>query len=278
MPEEKLNIRSTFLADEDCVMVRCALSQAEDRVCKMYCGTPNMVELANIHPLEYDVHTENAKRIFKKAVVSKEQRNLGKTCVHAAERKMQGNTMSGNITKATKGKLFIHPRKCDQMIRAFLDSMPEIEDIYFPWVEKQVRVRRLVNSWGRVFDLDYMRIDDNLYREAYSWYLQSECADWTNQYLLIPTFHYLWGRYGKAPNAQVHDEVIGCVPLEDAYDLSLVMVMAAEQSREIPAGSGNFLKLPAGIVVGRDWGDKRFEWDKLPSKGEFYEQLREGGF
>ena len=116
MGEEKINIRSTFLADEGCVMVRVDMSQIEDRMCKMYCKTPRMVELANRKPWNYDAHTENAKLIFGKQVIDKQERYLGKKVVHGAERKVQGNTMSASVSKDTKGEVFIHPRKCDKLI------------------------------------------------------------------------------------------------------------------------------------------------------------------
>ena len=273
----KINIRSTFLPDDGCVMVRCDLSQIEDRMCKMYCGSPKTIELANRKPWNYDAHTENAKAIFKKDTITKQERYLGKKCVHASQRKMQGVRMSESVSKDTKGDLFIHPRICDRLIQTYLDSIPEIEKVYFPWVERQVQsVGVLETSWGRRLDLRHLRIDNNLYREAYSFYLQAEAADWTNQYLFIPMFHYMIGKYGKPVNGQIHDEVIVSVPLEDAYEAASVMVMSAQQTREVPKGSGNYLCVPADVTVARNYGDKdAVEFTKLPGKVEFYSKLKD---
>ena len=218
-----VNIRETFLPDDNCVFVRCDLSQIEDRMCKMYCGTERMVELANKRPNKYDAHIENAMMIFGKPaeLITQDERYLGKRTTHGAQRKLGGPRLSENISKDTKGKLFMHPSRCSKMIAAYLESMFEIESIYFPWVERQVRdVGILHTSWGRRIDLRNRRVDDDLYREAYSFYLQAECADWTNQYGFIPGTYWMLGKYGRPLNAQVHDEVIASVPIVEAYDFA----------------------------------------------------------
>lgn len=268
-------IRETFLPDEGCVFVRCDLSQVEDRVCKMYCRTQRMIELANRKPWEYDAHTDNAALIFKKAhaLITKDERYLGKRTTHASQRGMRGERLSENISKDTNGELFVHPKQCDKLIDSYLDAMWEIRDIYFPWVRKNVRdCGVLETSWGRRLDLRFRRIDDDLYREAYSFYMQAEAADWTNQYLFIPMYHYMQQVYKKSTTAQVHDEVIVSVPWLYSYETAAIMVKRAEQKREIPKGSNNYLVVPADITVGKNWGDSRFEFKRLPTKKE-YEEL-----
>ena len=84
------SIRETFLPDLNCVFVRADLSQVEDRMGKMYCGSPRMVELANTKPWEYDAHTNNAGDIFGVDMTKlgkaefKQKRYLGKKVVHAS--------------------------------------------------------------------------------------------------------------------------------------------------------------------------------------------------
>jgi len=277
---EKINIRETFLPDEGCVFVRIDLSQIEDRMCKMYCGTERMIELANRKPEVYDAHTENAQLIFGKQNIDKQERYLGKKCVHASQRKMQGLRMSESVSKDTDGEVFIPPRQCDALIRKYLDAMHEIEDIYFPWVEAQVRnVGMLYDSWGGRFDIRDRRVDDELYRECYSWYLQVEAARWTNQYGFIPASHWMQAMYQKPLNAQVHDEVMASLPLLGTYEYAKFVVKSFEQRREIPTGSGNWLCVPATVTVGRSYGDKKAtEFKKLPHKDDFFHKLAEGGF
>jgi len=247
-----------------------------------------MVELANRHPSEYDAHTHNASVIFGKpeSEITKDERYLGKKVVHGSQRGLRGEKMSDNISKDTKGAVFVHPKRCDALIERYHEEAWEIRKIYFPWVERQIRdVGVLVNSWGRRLDfrvqsnpLEIRRIDDDMYREGYSYYMQSECADWTNQYGFIPISQYMQGMYGKPVSAQTHDEIMVSVPLRDAWMTAKYMVTALEQTREIPRGSGNYLTIWAEVIVGRSWGDKRFEWKRLPSYDEFYAQLEKGGF
>ena len=162
------SVRETFLADEGCVMIRCDESQIEDRMCKMYCGTPRMIELANRKPWEYDAHIETAVPIFKKPKeqITKDERYLAKKVRHGSQRGLRGERMSSEISKETKSELFVHPKQCDKMIDAYLDLEWEVKDIYFPWVRQQVRdVGVLVTSWGRRLDLRYQRIDIDLYQK-----------------------------------------------------------------------------------------------------------------
>jgi len=275
---EKINIRSTFLPDEGEVFVRVDMSQIEHRMCMMYCGTARTVEIANRHPNDYDAHTDNARLIFNKQEINKQERYLGKKTVHGAERQMGGYRMSESISKDTNGELFVHPKQCDNLLRAFYAAFPEIESIYFPWVEQQIKESgMLYDSWGGRIDLRNRRVDHDLLKEGYSWFLQVEAARWTNQYLFIPTSYYMQQRYRKPCSAQVHDEVIVSVPLKDAYHTALVMVAMAQQRRTI---RGHVLCVPAGVTVGRSYGDEKgVEFKLLPGKEEFYRQLKEkGGF
>lgn len=257
-------------------------SQIEDRICKMYCSSKRMVELANRRPEEYDAHTDNATMIFGKlgCEITKDERYLGKRTTHGAQRGLRGHRLSENISKDTKGTLFVHPKKCDKMLDAYLEKMFEIPEIYFPFVRQTIRdVGILTTSWGRRIDLRDRFINDDLYREGYSFFMQAEAADWTNQYGFIPGTVWMTCRYGRPLNAQAHDEVIASIPFQDLWDYSTFIIGAFEQSREIPAGSGNWLTVPAELSVGRSWGDKEaVEFKSLPRKrDDFYDLLWKGG-
>ena len=267
------SIRETFLPDPGCVFVRVDMSQIEHRMCLMYTRSPRLVEIANLHPSEYDGHTDNAKMIFGKDVVTKDERYLGKTTTHAAERDMRGDTLSEHILKDTDGALFIPPQRCNRMIDKFFKGLPEIKHSYFPWViERMIRDQVLINSWGRRWKCDKRRIDKDLYRQGFSFYLQSDGVDWVMQYLYLPTYYYMMTRYNKPPNLQCHDEVVVSVPPEDAYDAAAFMVAAAEQTRQI---AGAMLKCPSEVIIGNSWGDQQgVEYKRLPSKDEVTEDAR----
>jgi DNA polymerase I-like protein with 3'-5' exonuclease and polymerase domains len=269
------SIRETFLPDEGCLFVRVDLSQVEDRVCKMYTRADRMVELANRHPEEYDAHTENAKAIFAKKRVTKDERYLGKKAVHASQRGMRGDKLSESIMHDTKGEVFVHPKRCQAMIDRYLEANWEIRDIYFPWVrQKIIGEGVLVNSWGRRWDVRGFKVDDDLLRRGYSFYMQSECADWTNQYGFLPAWRWLKSELGKVPNAQVHDEIIASLPQKSLWDYAQFITEAIEQTREMPVGSGNYLKVPAEITVGTSWYGG-VEFKRLLGREEFYEMVKE---
>lgn len=252
----------------------------------MYCGTPRMLTHVNTNGADYDCFTEEIEPIFginPRAVDKakfKQMRYLTKKIFHASWRSMAGNKMSESVSKDTEGQLFISAKECQRLIDTYLKKNPEITQIYMPMVRERIRsVGVLETSWGRRIDLRRRRIDDDLYRIGYSFYLQAEVADWTNQYGLIPATYYMLGKYEKPCNAQVHDEIIVSVPIADSFDYAIFITLAMQQRREIPAGSGNWLTIPAGVTVGRNWGDpKGVEFKRMPSRDEFYNQLRKGGF
>jgi len=244
------SIRQTFLPDPFCVFVKVDASQIEDRMCKMYCRTPRMVELANTKPWEYDTHTESGKAIFGKDKITPQERYLGKTTVHGLWRDLGAEKMSESISKGTDGKLFITVKDCQKLIDKAHQVMPEIKEVFMPWVRKEIQTfGRLVNSWGRVWDVTDLRIDADLYRKGYSFPSQSEDADWTNQYGVRPGHFYMMTRYGKPLNMQIHDEVI-------------------------PRGSGLKVTIPVEIKVSTTlYGGVEFK--RFPERGAFDKKVNE---
>lgn len=266
------SIRSTFLPNEGCIFVRVDLSQVEDRIVKMATRQPRMVELANRRPEIYDAHTENAAIIFNiiQGKISKEQRYLGKRAVHAAQRGMAGKTLS---EKLLEDDYIFTPKKCQGMIDAYLDVNWEIKDYYFPFVrEMLIRDKKLINSWGRVWDVAAEFFDDDLFRRAYSFWPQSEAADLLNQWGLKPIWGYIKNNNMLSHvNLQVHDEVITSCPPHEAYSVALFLVKSLERPRVL---WGNELRVPACVTVGMSWDTDESkndwcEWKRLPEREEF---------
>ena len=257
------SIRSTFLPDTNCIFIRVDLSQAEDRLCKMWTGQKRMRELANLTPDIYDAHTENAKTIFGLDEVTKAQRYLGKTVVHGSQRKLQGKTMSEGLLK---GELIISPQRCQGLIDKYLRMNPEFEKYYFPMVEQTLmRKRKLVNSWGREWWIpEWEPITDELLRQGYSFFMQADCADLLNQWGYIPTSRFLEGK-GSNINAQVHDEVIVSCPVGEAWEVANFIVNSLERPLMV---NGAELVIPAEVTVGSSWAGGT-ELYPLPGEGEF---------
>lgn len=234
--------------------------------------------MANLRPEVYDIHTANSQMIFGKETISKKERYLGKVVCHASERDMQGPTMSENVLKETDGELYLQPKQCQKMIERFHEGLPEIRGNYFKWAhEMGIKAVNdgvpLRNSWGRMVDLKGYRLTADLLREIYSFYMQSEDADHMAQYGMIPTFHFLRSYDPRCKiNVPMHDELVISAPPECAYTVAAFVVSSLERPREI---LGSKIVIPAEVVIGKNWGDKRMEWKSFPEKGEFDEKANQ---
>ena len=264
--------RRTYLPDEGCVFLAIDGSQVEDRVVKMLTGSPRLVELANTKPLEFDAHRYNASRIFNipEREVTKAQRELGKMAVHAAQRGMRGYRLADRLL--TQSGLVKTPEYCQKLIDNYLNDHWEIRDWYFPAVRKSVlEYKDLWNTWGRRWRCEYDKMDDDLYRRAYSFGPQSECNDLMVQWGYVPVMEKI-AREGLASRVclLVHDELILSCPPGEVYELARFLIAKLEQPREYPAGT---LVVPMDVSVGSTWGDK-VELGVLPGREEFNEKVR----
>ena len=263
--------RETYLPDEGHIFVAVDGSQVEDRIVKMYTRSRRMVELARLHPAEFDAHTYNASRIFgvSEAEVTKEQRYLGKRAVHAAQRGMRGDTLSlvllrDGIEKPVK--------ECNALLDAYLKDHHEIGEVYFPWVRERVlKDRTLVNSWGRRLTFHGDVRNNDTYKKAYSFYPQSECADWMNRGTLM-----LWRwlkRKGMKSRIRlfVHDEVVVSCPLDEAYGVAQYIGTVLEQQRRY---FGEPLRIWCETSIGATWA-LPVEWKSLPDEGVFNHMARQ---
>jgi len=124
-------------------------------------------------PLGNDEHKRAATAIFHVALnaVTKEQRYLAKRGRHAFNYGIHGARLSDELLK--DGYVYT-PEECQAMLDAIGAADPDI----YEWqksVRRQIITdRSMTNSWGRVFDFSYERLDDNLFRRGYCWCTQSE--------------------------------------------------------------------------------------------------------
>lgn len=246
------------------------LSQVESRICYMLTRDPILVAQAQSQPWEFDGHTETAQMIYGVKEPTPTQRYLGKKTSHGVMRGMQGKKLADELLK--EGTVMT-VSQCDWLIQRFFETKPAIRDVYFTEVRQKVwDERRLVNSWGRVIEWPYDRFGDDLYREAYSWPLQSDAADLINQQGLIPMYH--WLKNSKMYTrilAQVHDSLLFNTCIEEAYDVALAFKGWIAKPIEYPAGP---LSVPVTFKIGRTWAGDH-EWKKLPSREEFNTKIEE---
>jgi len=255
------------------IFLEADLSQAESRVVFMLTQDPELRRLARLPSYEYDAHSDNAKVILGAKETDpdwKKKRHIGKITSHGAQRDMRGAKLSGNILKELD--ILITPERCDQYIQAYHNRRPAIRGVYFREIRKLVmRDKMLVNSWGREIDFRYDRLDDELFRQAYSFLPQSEVADLLNQRGLYPTWLYVKSRFGFPPNVQVHDSLLVSVRPEDAYDLAVFIRNQLERPLLL---AGEQLIIPVEFKLGINWGASEklregVEFKRLPSRKEF---------
>lgn len=241
------------------------LSAAESRVVRMLSRDPKMRELARVRPDEMDVHRYNASQVFgvREADVTKDQRFFAKIVEHGAQRDMHGQTMSDGLLKMG---IVRTADECQRDIDAYHARNPAVKEHYFADVRKQVfRHRALANTWGRTITFDDLRLDDVLYRQAYSFLPQSEVADILNQWGFVPLFHALRNtQFSGTINAQVHDALlISCKP-EHAWNIATFLVSHLERPRIY---LGEEMTIWCEVAIGSTW-KKSHEWKRLPSRDE----------
>ena len=245
------------------------LSQVESRICYMLTCDPKLVAEAQSQPWEFNGHTETAAMIYGVEKPTESQYYLGKKTSHGVMRGMQGQRLADELLKAkdnTQG-LVLSVQECEWLISRYFEARPAIRDVYFAETRQKIwDHRRLVNSWGRVIEWPFDRFGDELYREAYSWPLQSDAADLMNHQGLVPTYHFLKQSKMKSKIlAQVHDSLLFNTYLDEAYQIAEFFQESIAKPIEYPAGP---LSVPVTFKIGMTWaGDQ--EWKKLPSEEEF---------
>ena len=270
-------LRHMFVPDDGCVFVECDLSAAESRVVRARAGAltgdQRMIEIARSKPWEFDDHTNTASVIFGKPTdqITKLERFLGKQTNHAGNYGEQGKTFSENLLKLTEGEVVRTPEECQRMLDAHMLANPAI-----PLWQRSIRAellanRRLVNSWGRVLDIRFDRMDDDLYRRGYAYKPQSDVGDLLNQWGLVPLHAFLAERALRSRiNCQVHDSLLVSCPPDEAWLVYDFLRTSLERPRSY---DGIELVVPVELKIGRTWKND-IEWKKPPERDEFEAAVR----
>ncbi len=252
-PRDK-RFRRLFLPEEGHILVDVDLSQVESRICFAYTGDPELARLARLRASEFDQHKFVATLCFKKLMeeVTKDERQVSKSIGHGAQRAMQGLRMAETLMGV--GYVFSE-EECDVLLDEYHKAFPGVR-IWHQAVRKELRAnKRLVNSWGRIWDVRYEDMNDDLYRRGYSWLLQSECAGLMNQRGFIPIYYWLKGSKMKSRILlHTHDGLLLSCPKEEAFDVANFLVDRLEIPRLY---NGVELSVPVDVSVGLNWGDKK---------------------
>jgi DNA polymerase-1 len=163
--------------------------------------------------------------------------------------------------------------ECQGYIDSYFRAFPAIRE-YFRGIQNQLfRERKLTNLWGRELTFPWDRFSDEMFREAYSFPMQSNCADWMNLYGVIPLHQWLTERNAKSRLLlTVHDSLLLSLHPDEAWDLLSFIVPSLEAPVQYPAGP---LVTPMEIAIGKNWGDKSIEFKKPPDPQELQAALTE---
>jgi uracil-DNA glycosylase family 4 len=269
--------RSIYLPEVGHLLMEIDGSQVESRMCYILTEDKELVRLANTKPWEYDAHKENAARIFEKDIgtITKAERYTAKVSVHSAQRAGTGKTLQGTFLK--EQGIFKREKECQGYIDAYFRAFPAVKE-YFRGIQSQLfRERKLVNRWGREITFPWERFSDEMFREAYSFPMQSDCADWMNTQGVIPLHNFIWEKGMKSRLLlTVHDSLLISLEPSEVWDLLEFIIPQLEKPIKYPAGD---LVVPAEISLGKNWGDKVYEWKKIPGRDELgasVEKLKEG--
>jgi DNA polymerase I-like protein with 3'-5' exonuclease and polymerase domains len=230
---------------------------------------PELIRLANTKPWEYDAHKENAARIFEKplATITKEERYTAKISVHSAQRAGTGRTLQGTFLK--EQGIFKSVAECQGYIDSYFKAFPAIKE-YFRNIQSQLfRERRLVNLWGREITFPWDRFSDEMFREAYSFPMQSECAEWINLQGVVPLHNWLVGKKSRLL-LTVHDSLLISLHPDEAWEVLSFIVPSLETPIPYPVGP---LTIPVEISLGKNWGDKAVEFKRPPTKEQLQSAL-----
>lgn len=274
IPRDK-RARRVMLPDNDQVLVEADANQCESRIVFVRTKDSELIRLARDR--KADQHCYTAQLITGKALeyVGKgtEDRQAAKSVSHAAMRAMQGSTMADTMLKQgivhADGRPYTED-DCDSILVSYYKAFPGIL-LWQQHVRREVRKnKRLVNRWGRVWDVRYEEMSSKLDRQSYNFLPQSECADLTNQCFAAL---YKWLKIERMHSRilmQEHDSLLTSCAIDEAYDVAVIMRdhMEAELDYE-----GISLSVPVEFKIGKNWGDC-VEIGMLPDRQTFEQIIR----
>jgi len=277
-PTGKLpSIRRAIIPDPGHILVEADASQIEGRIVFVRTKDESLIKLARART-DFDQHSYVASLVFKKPIdqVGKgtEERQTAKSVNHAAMRAMQGKTMADRLLKDGVLHLDGTPytaEECDDLLEAYYQAFSGVR-FWQQRIRREVRLtRRLINSWGRIWDVRYEELNDDLYRRAYNFLPQSECAELTNVGTFVPLAQWIKKeKLHSRIRLQEHDALVCSCPVDEAYDVALFMKEHIEVEREY---DGVALSVPVEFGVGPNYGEKK-ELRELPERSVFEQMIK----
>jgi len=238
------NFRSIFCADDGCVLIKSDLSQAEYRCLVWFARIERVIKRFKVDP-NFSIHKWNAAE------------NIYHCPYEEITPTMYSNAKSGTYganygIEAKKVSMMydIEINNARMILRNYHDSVPEVKGVFQKEIRDELRrSRRISNPLGRKRYF-FGRLDEGLYRGAYSFKCQSTVAD------IITAALVELDSLGYEVVLQVHDELV--VQCKDDPDEIAKTVSAIKHAMERPikvSGVDELLIIPTEIKVGKNWYD-----------------------
>ena len=244
------SFREIYIPPEGYIWIKADLSQAEFRCVAWLAGIRRVIELYTENPL-FDIHTWNAsENIYKVplSAITPSQRFIAKCGVHGGNYGMHARTAS-----AIYGMSY---EDAKHAIESYINSMPELND-WWSDIRADIQTARVLRTPQGRIRMFFGRLDDALFRSAYSFKPQAMVADVIAE--ALGRAEESLSAVGGLPIIQVHDEIDFIVP-KDNLDKALPLVKQIMEIPIIVEGTPEPLIIPTEVSYGPNWYDQT-EWN-----------------
>lgn len=251
-PESPYNFRHLVLPDDDHNLIQVDLKQAEARVVAWLSREEAM---ERIFTTGGDIHTETANRIFGENIRKlpeaerKRKRYLGKKSVHSFNYGMQAQTFVDSCLD--EADLVITLEEAESIRDGFFRGFSRIP-LWHREIQMELkRSRSLKTTYGRMRSF-HGTLNEDIYREAYSFMPQAYVADTINE-SWIRLYENGLEALGAYVIQQGHDSLVISTPKEKTNTVIFALKNAFDSvSFKI---HGIDRKIPYDIAVGPNWRD-----------------------
>ncbi len=235
--------RRIYKADPGKILIKADLAQAEYRYLIWLARIERIIDKF-LHDPSFSIHYWNASNIYNKPrpEITKEEYDNAKNGVYGA------NYGIGPLKVARMYDMDF--RQAKLIIENYHHHVPEIRSVFQREIRQQIlETRMLRNPFGRE-RLFFGRVDDEMYRKAYSHSCQSTIADLI--YYAVVELDDL----GVELLLQVHDELVLQCPVNDLDATCKIVKRAMEREIKVPGVEAPLI-IPVEIQVGDNWYDVR---------------------
>lgn len=244
-------MKKYLLADEGCIVYNIDLAQAENRCVAYFSDETSMIEAFEN---EEDLHKKTAGMIFRKSIedITGDERKWGKRANHG---------LNYDFGYKSFAALYdVEPKFAKFVVDSYHTAYPMVRAWHRRTQYQIQETRQLTNPYGRTRQF-IGRLEDSLYKIAYSFMPQSTVADKINQDAMIPIF-YEDAFQDVELLLQVHDSIVIQMPISLGIERHIELLLKIKNIAEtpVPLVNGEFT-IPVDCGVGYDFRTPTELWN-----------------